>query len=66
MRPYKMAERARCKWVGSLGVAAMAQRVDGERQLVGLVIDVLPTAGVRDVSRCARHGLGLHATIRDG
>ena len=61
-----MAERPRCEWVGSLGVVAVTQKVDGERQLVGLVIDVLPTAGVRDVSRRSRHGLGLHATISDG
>ena len=66
MRAYTMAERPRCKWVGSLGVAAVAPRDDGERQLVGLVIDVLPATVVRDVSRRARHGLGLHATIRDG
>ena len=44
-----MDERARCKWVGSLGVVAVTQRVDGERQLVGLVIDVLPTAMCRGV-----------------
>ena len=66
MRAYTMAERPRCKWVGSLGVAAGAPRVDRERQLVGLVIDVVPATVVGDVSRRDRHVLGLHATIRDG
>ena len=66
MRPYTMAERPRCKWVGSLGVAAVAKRVDGERQFVVLLIDVLPATGVRDVSRRAWRVLGLHATIHDG
>ena len=49
-----------------MGVVAVTQRVDGERQLVGLVIDVLPATGVRDVSRRVRRVLGLHATIHDG
>ena len=66
MRPYTMAERARCKWVGSLGVAAMAQRDDGERQLGGWLVNILPPEPLRDVLRRARHVLGLHATIHDG
>ena len=29
----EVAERARCQWVGSLGGAAVAQGVDGEREI---------------------------------
>ena len=61
-----MAERPRCKWVGSLGVAAMAQRVDRERQLGGWLVNILPPEPLRAVSRRARRVLGLHTTIRDG
>ena len=61
-----MVERPRCKWVGSLGVAAMAQRDDGERQLGGWLVNILPPEPLRDASRRARRVLGLHTTIRDG
>ena len=66
MRPYAMVERPRCKWVGSVGVAAVAPRDDGQRQLVVWLIDILPLKPLLDVLRRARRVLGLHVTIRDG
>ena len=66
MRPYTINERPRCQWIGRVGVAAIASRDNGKRQLVVLLIDILPLEPLRDVSRRAWHGLGLHVTIRDG
>ena len=61
-----MAERPRCQWIGRVGVAAMAPRDVGERQLVGLLINILPPEPLRDAARRDRRVLGLHTTIRDG